>query len=257
MGIAQITFGNRIFRLNKDGALEDAHETAVVDVEPKKLRVSAYVFFIAISVFTLVVISGDTSKAYGDRIAYWWKNQRNAIPLIRSAQRAYVVGFLPLSDEVLTQETKALQASGDVATHKPYVSIPKLRIHAPIVETEPDEKSINKNLERGIVRWPGSDALGSGGATILLGHSSAPRSYRGLYGKVFSLLDKLDTGDTITITTREGTLQYRVRDRIIVDPKQTNEQVLQLRDTRETLILVSCWPVGTNWKRIAVRASRF
>lgn len=261
MGIAYVTFGDRTYRVGGDGVLEDIHGTAAADAEPKKLRVSAFVFFIAAAAGVLLVVSGNTEKAYGDRIAYWWKNHRNAVPLIRSTQQAYVAGFLPLSGDLgpalLPKEAPALQASQNGTVQKPYLAIPKLRIQAPIIETELDEKNIDKNLERGIVRWPTSDAPGTGGAAILLGHSSAPRSYRGAYGKVFSLLDKLEVGDAITITTQEGTLQYRVRDRIIVDPKQTDEWVLQLRDTRETLILVSCWPVGTNWKRIAVRASRF
>ena len=272
MKTAYVTFGDRLYSIRDGKFFEDTPVfSAAVASASKKSRIFAFIFFSAIGALTLFAAYGDAGRAYGDHIAYWWKNNRSALLFVRTTQQASLTGFLPLSGdmppETITDTPPTIATSPNAipalkpATQKalqmPYLSVPKLRIQSPIIETQLDEAIINKNLERGIIRWPTSENMGAGGTTILLGHSSAPRSYRGSYGKIFSLLDKLQTGDTITVATEQGTLQYRVRDHIIIDPNKTNEEILRLPDMRETLILVSCWPVGTNWQRIAVRASRF
>ena len=62
--------------------------------------------------------------------------------------------------------------------------IPKIGIKAPIVLTKhTDEYMLQKELEKGVVKYPGSN--------VILGHSSAFPWYRGNYGSVFSLLNKL------------------------------------------------------------------
>lgn len=133
--------------------------------------------------------------------------------------------------------------------------ISTLHISAPIQETSADTKAINKALASGVIRWPGSDALGQGGTTIILGHSSAPLSYHGKYGSVFALLDKLEAGNIIFIETPDQTFYYRVHTQLIINQKEAPEDVLKGLDG-EGIILVSCWPVGTNWQRIAIWADR-
>lgn len=132
--------------------------------------------------------------------------------------------------------------------------IGKLSVRAPIVLPAVSLKAIHKSLGQGVVVWPGSGLPGEGGTMILLGHSSAPLSYRGRYGAVFSLLGKLEKGDRITVNASGRIFAYAVRDRIIIDPKKSRPDLAE--DGSETLVLVSCWPVGTNWQRIAVRADR-
>ncbi|MDO8558296.1 MAG: class E sortase [bacterium] len=157
------------------------------------------------------------------------------------------------ASETSPVEKKLIEAAAIPKT--PRIRIPSLRVSAPIVETAFNLKTINKDLGGGVIRWPGSAEIGSGGTSVLLGHSSAPMTYRGKYGSVFALLDKLKAGDPIAIEMSGKILHYRVRDHFIIDPKNAKEDVLQSLDG-EGIVLVSCWPVGTNWQRIAVRADR-
>lgn len=132
--------------------------------------------------------------------------------------------------------------------------IAKLRVRVPIVAAENNLNAINGALAYGTVQWPGSVEAGDGGTTIILGHSSAPLSYRGKYGAVFSLLEKLQAGDVITVQAPGALYTYTVRDQLIIDPKKEKPDLL--KQETETLMLVSCWPVGTNWQRIVIRAER-
>ena len=132
--------------------------------------------------------------------------------------------------------------------------VARLNIRTPIVLADQDLKAINAALAYGTVQWPGSATIGDGGTTIVLGHSSAPLSYRGKYGAIFSLLEKLQAGDVITMQTPGALYTYTVRDQLIINPKKEKPDMLQ--QDGETLLLVSCWPVGTNWQRIVIRADR-
>lgn len=77
---------------------------------------------------------------------------------------------------------------------------------------------------------------------------------QGDYGAVFALISKLSKDDVIDVQTNRGTFSYRVRERIIIDPNRSQENFAGLKG--ENLVLVSCWPVGTDWQRIAVRAEQ-
>lgn len=136
--------------------------------------------------------------------------------------------------------------------------IPSLGISAPIVfEPTTLEKRIYSALERGVVHYADTPVPGSTGTSIILGHSSAYSWYKGKYGQIFSQLSKLGPGDIITIEKEPGQqLTYQVTKSLIFSPKDNND--FELRELESTtgssLVLMTCWPTGTNAKRIAVRA---
>ena len=136
------------------------------------------------------------------------------------------------------------------------LEIPSLGVRAPIVlEKSLDPNKIFDRLEDGVVHYSGSSLPGQKGAAIILGHSSAYPWYKGKYGSVFALLGRLKTGDRIIINSGEKTLVYEVKESLIFNPpfKNTGLERLTAADG-SSIILISCWPVGTNYKRIAVRA---
>lgn len=162
---------------------------------------------------------------------------------------------LPLTPDAPRNAAAAPSTVAAITESSATLVIKKLSVEAPVVTTAGrTQKSVNAALEKGVLLWPESAPLGAGGTTILLGHSSAPMSYRGKYGAVFSLLGKLATGDVVAMETTNATYRYRVRDRIIINPKKEKPDLLKQDD--ETILLVSCWPVGTNWQRVVVRAER-
>ena len=132
------------------------------------------------------------------------------------------------------------------------LAIPVINIDAPIVLSESSEESVLQGaLERGVAFWPGSVLLGEKGTMVILGHSSAYPWYRGEYGSVFSLLNKLKENDEIFVFSAERKYAYRVVNKEINLPENLN---IEKQEKESVLYLLSCWPVKTNWKRIAVKA---
>jgi LPXTG-site transpeptidase (sortase) family protein len=122
--------------------------------------------------------------------------------------------------------------------------IPSIGVDVPIVLVEDnDEYIIQKALERGVILYPDSN--------IILGHSSAYPWYKGEYGSVFSLLNKLEKDDEIFVFSNEKKYTYQVLEKQIKLPKDLSLEQVQ---DESTLYLISCWPINTNWKRIVVKA---
>lgn len=138
-----------------------------------------------------------------------------------------------------------------------FLEIPAIGAKAPIVlEPSINPDIIFNRLEDGVVRYADSALPGEKGTAIILGHSSAYPWYKGEYGSVFALLGKLRPGDEIFVGHGNKTLKYKVSESLVFNPfasKDGRLAVLEKTDS-SSIILVSCWPVGTNYKRIAVKA---
>ncbi len=131
--------------------------------------------------------------------------------------------------------------------------IPKINVNAPIVfASTTDSKILFNKLEQGVVHYPTSTAPGEVGSTIILGHSSAYPWYAGDYGSVFALLGKLQPGDQIIVFYKKHKHTYTVSNKQVI-----NDQVeIKSQNQKPKLILISCWPVGTAWKRIMIEAEK-
>jgi len=130
--------------------------------------------------------------------------------------------------------------------------IPSLGIDVPIVLAESsDESALQGVLERGVVLWPDSASLGEKGTMIILGHSSAYPWYKGAYGSVFSLLNKLGENDEIFVLSAKKKYVYKVIGKEINLPENLN---IEKQEEESMLYLLSCWPIKTNWKRIVIKA---
>ena len=136
------------------------------------------------------------------------------------------------------------------------LQIPSLNIEAPVIrEPSLNLDTIFGRLEDGVVLYGGTAVPGENGVSIILCHSSAYPWYKGDYGSVFALLGKLKTGDKIYINKNGRLLVYKVSESLIFHPFESDDKAAQLEKTgNSSIILVSCWPVNTNWKRIAVKA---
>lgn len=136
------------------------------------------------------------------------------------------------------------------------LQIPSLNVEAPIVrEPSLNLDQIFKRLEDGVVLYGGTSVPGEKGVSIILGHSSAYPWYKGGYGSIFALLGKLTVGDKIYVNKNGKVLVYKVSESLIFHPFENDDRVAQLEKTsNSSIVLVSCWPVNTNWKRIAIKA---
>ena len=147
--------------------------------------------------------------------------------------------------------TPTPKTSVPLANNQTTLIIPSLNVSAPIVFSKSKiEQDLQKDLEKGVALYPGSVNPGEDGTMVIVGHSSSYPWYKGNYGSIFSLLEKLKAGDKITIIYNNKNYEYIVKDQI----KATSQSIQFLQMQNSDLVLMSCWPVGTNSIRIAVSA---
>lgn len=148
-------------------------------------------------------------------------------------------------------EKLSLPQNEDVYDVPDSIIIPKINVDAPIIFAQTtSNKEILDQLENGVVHYPESVFPGQTGSAIILGHSSAYPWYKGQYGAIFGLLNYLQTNDEIIVFYQKHKYVYRVTNKDVVN--KNTELIAQ--NTKPQLILISCWPVGTAWKRILIKA---
>lgn len=126
-----------------------------------------------------------------------------------------------------------------------YVSIEKIKVELPIYHGTSDEVLSNASGHLEGTSFP------VGGA----GTHSAISAHRGLASaKLFTNLDKLEIGDTFTITVLDRLLTYEIDEILIVDPKDVNS--LKITDDKDYVTLITCTPYGINSHRLLVRGKR-
>ncbi len=126
-----------------------------------------------------------------------------------------------------------------------YIRIPKIHVSLPIYHTADEEV-----LEESVGHIPGS-SLPVGGEschTVLCGHRDQSDAY------LFHDLDKLEDGDTFTLTVLDETITYEVDQVRIVFPRQVDD--LAIEEGKDYCTLVTCHPHGSSTYRMLVRGKR-
>jgi len=139
--------------------------------------------------------------------------------------------------------------------------IPKIGKNVPIVFTSAEnlkagklddlDKDILKALKDGVIHYPGTALPGEEGNIFITGHSSYYPWDDGRYKDVFALLHELEVGNEFTIFYNQKDFHYRIFDKRVVDPKDVE---VMNQGSGEMVTLMTCSPVGTNLKRLILRA---
>lgn len=108
-------------------------------------------------------------------------------------------------------------------------------------------------LRSSIAHAKGTAYPGVNGTTFLFAHSADNFWDIGRYNAVFYLLKDLNNGDDIYVFFEGKRHNYTVYDKKIVDAKEVDNIDAALGQG-ERLILQTCWPPGTAWKRTLVFA---
>lgn len=134
--------------------------------------------------------------------------------------------------------------------------IPKLKLTAPIVtNVNPwQESQYNLALESGVAHAYGSSLPGEAGTSFIFAHSSN-FDWRLETNPEFYLLYKLEPGDLIYVWNpiQDKQLKFEVETEMVVSPDKI-EYIGQYSD-RAKLTLMTCWPVGTNWRRLLINSA--
>jgi len=134
------------------------------------------------------------------------------------------------------------------------LEIPKISISVPIIFSASSEKnSIMRDLDLGVVYYPGSVYPGQTGQIIILGHSAPPGWPTIKHDWVFTDIDKLTKGDRILIDLNNKQYTYIVKQKTIIQ-RGAEVPVDGLSLDKNVLTLISCWPPGKDYQRIIVQA---
>jgi len=149
----------------------------------------------------------------------------------------------------------------EIAPPDDRIIIPRINKNVPIVRVSDAalikrdwsalESDIQGALQQGVVHYPGTPYPGEKGNVVITGHSSYFSWDPGRFKDVFALLQEVIVGDTVVIYHNQKKYYYQVYHTEIVTPDKI-DVLAQNGDNRLTLI--TCWPVGTNLKRLVVFA---
>lgn len=126
-----------------------------------------------------------------------------------------------------------------------YVTVEKIKVQLPIYHGTSD-----KVLNSAVGHVEGSSLPIGGESThsVLSAHRGLPSA------KLFTNLNKLETGDVFTVSILDRTVTYRVDLIQVVLPEET--EALSLVQGEDLCTLVTCTPYGINTHRLLVRGTR-
>lgn len=126
-----------------------------------------------------------------------------------------------------------------------YIEIPSIDCSLPIYHGT--EESVLQ-IAVGHLEWSSLPVGGESTHCVLSGHRGLPSA------KLFTNLDKLQTGDIFMLRVLDNVLTYEVDQILIVDPQETG--ALRIEEGKDCCTLVTCTPYGINTHRLLVRGHR-
>lgn len=161
----------------------------------------------------------------------------------------------PVKEEVVVEKRKKEET---INLEDFRVSIPKILAEAEVkAEVSPFDKTdyLPVLADDVVAHAKGSGLPGGGkGKTVyLFAHSTHQGLTMVRKNAVFYLLGKLVTGDMVEVGFSGKTYKYRIYESKVVESREV--KYLDYREKeKEVLILQTCWPLGTDWKRLLVLA---
>ncbi len=138
----------------------------------------------------------------------------------------------------------------------PYFSIyvPKIEAKARIIPNVDAGRPTDYlwALQEGVAHARGTDFPGTGKNIFLFAHSTDSPLNFARYNAVFYLLGKLERGDRIVIFFLSKKYEYAVEDKVTTSATDTSW--LNDDGSGERLILQTCDPPGTSWRRLLIIA---
>lgn len=135
------------------------------------------------------------------------------------------------------------------------IYVPKIDARAEIASNiDPfDSEAMKKALTQKVAHAVGSVFPGMDGGTYLFAHSTDTVLNITRYNAVFYLLRELENGDEIYVFFLDRVYKYKVAEKKIVDGNDTS-WLTGAKSGPQRLILQTCWPPGTAWKRLIIVA---
>lgn len=148
----------------------------------------------------------------------------------------------------------------EITPYENRIIIPKIGKNIPLVDIKnralDDSNQLNNifmnELEKWVVRYPGSGLPWQDGNAFVFGHSSNFPWIKWDYNDVFSLLDNVIFDDEIIVYYNQKKYKYIVREKNVISPWDVS--VLERDNSKAEITLMTCWPIGTTLNRLIVTA---
>lgn len=133
-----------------------------------------------------------------------------------------------------------------------YITVPKIHAQAPLYfNIDPYNETLYRNvLKKGVAQAKGSSLPGQKGSVFIFAHSSGNPFEVTRFNTIFLRLGELKKNDEILIKKDNRIYKYLVIETKVVWPTETK----YLKQTKDQLIVQTCWPIGTSFKRLLVFA---
>ena len=126
-----------------------------------------------------------------------------------------------------------------------FITIAKIGVEIPIYHSVGSEVL---NIACGHMEGTSLPVGGESTHCVLSAHRGLP------HAKLFTELDKMEEGDTFTITVLNQTLTYQVDQIKVVRPNDIDD--IQIAEGEDLCTLLTCTPYGINSHRLLVRGTR-
>jgi len=196
----------------------------------------------------------------------------NAILVLSLAYLSYL--YWPLGKAIIKYRELAVKVETGNVTPVPlptpsisaedsdtfWIQIPKIQAKADIIA---NVSASNKNeylkvLESDVIAQASGSGLpgtSMGKSIYLFAHSTEQGLSVVRNNAVFYLLGEMDNGDVVFVNYRGIIHTYKVYKQLVVNASEV--QYLNYSEpNKEVLILQTCWPLGTDWKRLLVFAEK-
>jgi sortase (surface protein transpeptidase) len=107
-----------------------------------------------------------------------------------------------------------------------------------------------KELEKWVIRYPGSTKPGRPWNTFVFWHSSNFPWIKWDYNDVFALLDNVSYDDEVIMYYNQKKYVYKIKEKRVIKPWDVS--VLKRNQNKDELTLMTCWPVWTTLNRLIV-----
>jgi LPXTG-site transpeptidase (sortase) family protein len=157
-------------------------------------------------------------------------------------------------------DVKKIEETGVIKSDEFSIIIPKISAKSNVIaNVSPyNQKEYLEVLNKDEVAQSKTSSLpgmGINNTTYIFAHSTQQSLNMVRKNSVFYLLDELTNDDVAYIKYNGNLYKYKIYDKKVVSPKEA--EYLNYKDeNKELLILQTCWPIGTNWKRLLVFAAR-
>lgn len=135
-----------------------------------------------------------------------------------------------------------------------YITIPKIKAQAPLIfNVDPWNETVYQEvLKKGVAHAKGTSLPGEKGRSFIFAHSSGNPLETTRLNTIFLKLGELEIGDNIEIKRNGKIYKYKVSSEKIVFASEV--EYLYQNDS-DGVIIQTCWPIGTSYKRLLIFAS--